>query len=183
MGKLDDGDAIIDFSIDGTQCPIWEPRPWSVIWSSHKFGGKPGVNYEIMLRLNKPELVWVFGPIPPGKYNDCATFKLKLMQQFPFWKRAVGDDGYRGLDEFISLRNEFDPPELATFKERAMARHENFNQRLKKWQVLTKRFRHGVGNHKTAFRAVCAITLYEIGNGSTSLFDPFPRETREEEEV
>ena len=181
MGKLDDGDAIIDFSIDGTQCPIWEPRPWSVIWSSHKFGGKPSVNCEIMLRLNKPELVWIFGPIPPGKYNDCATFKLKLMQQFPFWKRAVGDDGYRGLDEFISLRNEFDPPELAAFKERAMARHENFNQRLKKWQVLTKRFRHGVGNHKTAFRAVCAITLYEIGNGSTSLFDPFPQETREEE--
>eukprot|EP00978_Attheya_sp_CCMP212_P037278 scaffold174504_cov63-Attheya_sp.AAC.6 len=136
-----------------------------------------------MLKLNKPELVWVFGPTPLGKYNDCATFKLKLKQQFPFWKHAVGDDGDRGLDKFITLHNEFDPPELAAFKEHAMARHESFSfsQHLKKWQVLTKRFWHGVGNHKTAFRSVCAITLYKIGNGNTSLFVPFPRETQEEE--
>eukprot|EP00978_Attheya_sp_CCMP212_P018690 scaffold51646_cov47-Attheya_sp.AAC.2 len=152
MGELDEGEANIDFSIDGTQCPIWEPRPWSpVIWSSFKFGGKPGVNYEIMLRLNKPELVWLFGPTPPGNYNDCSVFKLKLMKKFPYWKRAVGDDGYRGLSEFITLRNEFDPPELREFKERAMARHESFNQRLKKWDCLTKMFRHGIRNHGKAF--------------------------------
>eukprot|EP00978_Attheya_sp_CCMP212_P008307 scaffold19497_cov58-Attheya_sp.AAC.2 len=65
---MDDGDAIIDFFIDRTQRPIWEPHPWSVIWSGFKFGGKPGVNYELMLlRLNKSELVW----------------------EFPFWKRAM----------------------------------------------------------------------------------------------
>jgi hypothetical protein len=118
-----------------------------------------------MLRLNKSEELVSLGfwSDSPGKYNNCSTFKLKLKQEeFSFWKCALGDDGYRGLGEFITLCNKFDSPELDAFKEHAMACHESFNQRIQKWQVLTKTIWHGVTSyHKTAFWPVCAIsTLY-----------------------
>jgi hypothetical protein len=49
-------DGIIFFmSVDGTHCPIEEPHPFSKKWSSHKFGGKPGLNYEIGLKIDEQE--------------------------------------------------------------------------------------------------------------------------------
>ena len=86
----------------------------------------------------------------------------------------IGDKGYRGEPEFVSTSNEFDPKEIADFKNRASARHETFNQRLKTFKCLTEKFRHGVSNHKVAFEAVCVITIYQLENGSISLLDAYP---------
>lgn len=73
----------------------------------------------------------------------------------------------------ISTHNEFDSKEFAYFKERVKARHETFNQRLKNFDCLSTKFRHGIDNHKEAFEAVCVIVMYEIENGGSSLFDPY----------
>ena len=173
LDELDEG-FIFMLSLDGTHCPIWEPRPFWKGWSSHKLGGSAGVNYEIALLLHKPILAWVKGPLPPGKFPDISVFRMELKGKLPAGKRIVGDDGYKGEPEYISTRNDLDPPELIVFKERVMARHETFNQRLKTFECLTTPFRHGVDNHKVAFEAVCAITMYEIENGGTTLFDPYP---------
>ena len=179
MGTLADNDEGLIFfgTIDGVHCPIQEPRPFSKDWSSHKFGKKAGVDYELVVCLNKPNLGWVYGPIPPGKYNDISTFKRKLKrvleEGFP-GMRLIGDKGYRGEPDLISTRNEFDPEEIAEFKDRALARHETFNQRLKCFKCLSTRWRHGVANHKVAFEACCALVLLQIRSGSTTLFDPYP---------
>ena len=69
--------------------------------------------------------------------------------------------------------NLFDPRDMAEFKQRVLARHESFNQRLKSFRCLTTKFRHGIDDHKVAFEAVCVITIYEMENGSP-LFDPYP---------
>ena len=79
--------------IDGVHCRIEEPRPFSTKWSSHKFGGKPGVNYELVLRIDKDELLSVVGPIPAGKLNDLSTFRSDLKQRMPLGKKLIGDDG------------------------------------------------------------------------------------------
>ncbi|CAB9527100.1 hypothetical protein SEMRO_1942_G306740.1 [Seminavis robusta] len=42
--EADDG-MIFFLTVDGTHCPIEEPRPFSKIWSSHKFGGDAALNY------------------------------------------------------------------------------------------------------------------------------------------
>ena len=65
-------------SLDGTHCPIEEPKPWSQIWSSHKLGKKAGVTYEIGLRIHTPDLAWVNGPFPAGQYNDLDMFRASL---------------------------------------------------------------------------------------------------------
>lgn len=87
----------------------------------------------------------------------------------------IADDGYLGLPDLISIRNEFDDGEIGYFKELVMSRHENFNQRLKTFKCLSTKFRHGIDNHRVAFEAVCATIMYEIESGGTSLFDPYPR--------
>lgn len=92
MGSWDEVEEGLTFmlSVDGTHCPQEEPRPWSKIWSSHKLGGKAGLNYEIGLLIHKPKLVWVRGPTPPGLYNDITVFKQELMKkcQDSSWKES-----------------------------------------------------------------------------------------------
>ena len=74
---LNNDDGVFILSIDGTHCPIEEPRPWSRKWSSHKLGKKAGVAYEVALRIQKDELAWVHGPFPAGD-NDIEIFRNKL---------------------------------------------------------------------------------------------------------
>lgn len=160
-------------SVDGTHCPQEEPNPFSEKWSSHKLGGSAGLNYEIGLSIHKPQLKWVKGPTPPGEFPDISVFRQELKNKIPPGRKVIADDGYKGEPDIISLRNEFDPREIAEFKERVMARHETFNQRLKNFNCLSQRFRHGIERHKVSFEAVCVIVMYEMTYGGASLFDPY----------
>ena len=73
-----DDDAIFMLSIDGTHCPIEEPKPWDSKWSSHKLGDNAGVAYEVGLRVHSSDLAWVHGPLPPGDFNDLKLFRHSL---------------------------------------------------------------------------------------------------------
>ena len=142
-------------------------------------GGRPGVNCELAITINHPRLVWVHGPTQPGAKNDVAVFKSRLQttmrDNFP-GRRLIGDSGYSGVPEFISTKNSFDPKEIAQFKDRVLARHESFNQRLKCFAVLKTPFRHEnrIQVHGICFRAVCVHVLLQMRHGHGLLFDPCP---------
>lgn len=182
MPTLEEADVGLTFlfTIDGTHCPIEEPRPFSTIWSSHKFGGSAGLNYEIGLRIDKPQLLWLYGPTAPGAQPDITVFRQKFLPVLERHAadgrptRGIADQGYRGEPQYLSTKNDFDLREIAEFKDRACARHENFNQRLKLFKCLSTKWRHGVENHRSAFEAVAVLTIYQLENGSASLFDPYP---------
>ena len=161
-------------SIDRIHCPIDEPTPWSPIWSSHKLDGKPAANYELGILIHESKLAWVQGPSPPGLKNDLSVFREALKYALPAGKRCFGDKGYRGEPDYISTQNEHDIREVAEFKERVLSRHKNFNQRLKCFNILKNRFRHNIEQHKAAFESVCAIVMYELESGGTSLLEPYP---------
>jgi hypothetical protein len=186
--EADDG-LVFFMTVDGTHCPIREPRPFSTIWSSHKLGGGPGLNYEIGLSIYKAKLIWIHGPTPPGLHNDLDVAKEKLipaMRQFneirpQVNRRILGDGIYaaKAVADIFSVKNEFDPREIEEFKDRAMARHEFFNNHLKKWSILSTMFRHDRKGdfllyHRQCFHCVAAICCYQFDNGSYSLFDPYP---------
>lgn len=172
---------IFMLSVDGTHCPIEEPFPFSTIWSSHKLGGKPGLNYEIALRIDQPEVLSVYGPTPPGKQPDISVFRhgvlMEKMRQFAEARglpmRGIGDKGYRGEPDFLSARSEHDPLEIAEFKNRVLARQENFNRIIKLFKCFVHAFRHGIEQHGICFRAVCAIQCYALKNESLSLLDVY----------
>ena len=177
MGNIEDAARdgyVFVLSVDGVHCPINEPHPWSSKWSSHKLGGHAAVNYELGVFINEDRLGWVNGPFPAGKCPDLAVFRIGLKEALSPGTKIIGDRGYRGEPDFISTANGLDPRELAEFKERVLSRHESFNQRIKNYKCLSERFRHNLELHKTCFEAVCAITMYEIESGATSLLDPYP---------
>jgi hypothetical protein len=188
--QADDG-LVFFMTVDGTHCPIREPRPFSTIWSSHKQGGKAGLNYEVGLSIHKEKLVWVHGPTPPGLHNDLDVAREALIPALrafnkdhpqPINRRILADGIYaaKSVADIISTKNEFDPREIEEFKDRATARQEYFNNNLKKWKVLSTEFRHDRKGdfllyHRECFHCVAAICCYQIDNGSYSLFDPYPK--------
>lgn len=176
VGTLESHDEGLVFfmSIDGTHCPIQEPRPFSKEWSSHKFGGKPACNYEVGLLIHKPKLIWVHGPTRPGKDNDLEVFRQKLIHELPDDCRIIADGIYAAEPNYISTKNDLDDKPVWQFKNRTLARHENFNQRLKCFNVLKHRYRHGVDRHGKTFRACCVLLVFEIENGNTTLLNPYP---------
>lgn len=178
LGNLEDHDEglIIMFTLDGTQSRTEEPRPFSTDNSSFKYAGKAGVNYELGLLIHRPRLIWVNGPTQPGKDNDVEVFRSKLkgemLKRIP-GRKGLADKGYRGEEDLIVRRNDLDPPELAEFKDRALARTEKFNGFLKKFKCLKDEWRHLKISHGAAFRAVCALTQCQIDTGVKTLFDPY----------
>ena len=181
--EADDG-FVYFMSVDGTHCRIQEPRPFSKVWSSHKFGKAAAVNYEIGLSISKSKLIWLYGPIPAGLKNDLDVAKEKLVPKLQEYnkkktpkRRIIADDIYKdqSLSDLFSNKNELDSKDLSKFKERVMARHENFNCLLKKWKILDTVFRaHDLDEHQVCFEAVAAIVCYQLDNGSYSLLDPYP---------
>ena len=113
------------------------------------------------------------GPFKPGENADIKIFRQEpngLKKQIPDGKKAIGDRGYRGEQEKVSIRNPHDSATVKDFKNRARARHESFNGRIKQFRVLDARFRHDVDEHQVVFEAVCVILQYEMENGHP-LFD------------
>jgi hypothetical protein len=91
-----------------------------------------------------------------------------LKSKIPAGKRVIGDEGYKGGLQ-ISTRNAQDTRAVKILKNRAKARQDTFNKRIKIFKILDERFRHSVKKHKAAFEAVCVLVQYEMENGH-SLF-------------
>jgi DDE superfamily endonuclease len=152
-------------SVDGTHCRIEEPRNRpEKNWYSHKHH-KPCVAYEIAIDLQESRIIWVSGPHFAGD-TDLVIFRKEggLKDHIPDGFKAIGDKGYIGEDK-VSINNELDPLPVKIFKRIARARHEDVSGRIKRFDILSDRFRHGVNKHKTAFEAVCVLVQYTLENG------------------
>jgi len=160
-------------TVDGVHCPINEPSHGE--WSknpehcSHKFGSS-GLNCEIAISIYKNKIVWTNGPFKAGKHTDIKVFRAGLKDMIPKGKLVIADLGYRGEHVLIATPNSHDSAAVREFKSMALARHETFNGKIKLFQCLSHRFRHGMEKHKMCFEAVAVIGVYMIENGSP-LFD------------
>ena len=157
---------IIILSVDKTHCRIKEPRSLpDKKWYSHKLN-KPGVSYEIALHLFKNKVAWVNGPFQAGE-SDLHIFRVEggLKSKIPPGKLVIADKGYNGESEVISVPNNFDTDEVKVFKQRARARQESFNARIKEFSILSQCFRSKPDLHVIVFEAVCVVAQFSIENG------------------
>jgi len=141
----DGGDEIYLLSVDGVHFRINEPRTEpSSKWCSHKHKSA-GLSYELGISIYKNKLVWINGPFKAATH-DKTIFKKDLAKKIPAGKKAIADRGYNGkaCQHQLSIRNPRDSDGLKEFKMRVRARHENFNARIKNFNILEARFRHGV---------------------------------------
>ena len=164
-------------TVDGVHCRIAEPRtdPGSK-WYDHKTNSA-GVAYEVALAIRSSTVASIRGPFPASAH-DLTIFRGgkkdeeknpdALIFKIPPGKKAIADSAYEGeagADGKISISRAGDSDEVKQYKARAKARQETFNSRLKSFQVLDLRFRHGYKRHKAAFEAVATLVIYDMENG------------------
>ena len=134
------GDDIWILTVDGTHVWLYEPGhpefSQDSEYYSHKFN-KAGINYELGIAIATGKLVWMNGPYKAGN-NDLKIFtrcglKEKLLE---LMKKGIGDRGYAGHHEVISIPNRKDVREVKLFKSRALKRHETFNGMTKTFGIL-----------------------------------------------
>jgi hypothetical protein len=138
-------------------------------------------------------IVWLHGPFAPGDWNDLMIFRDGLKPRLLEERAATGrierveaDDGYTAEDPLVvkaaaGVRYMEDTHWNAK-RGKARRRHETVNERIKNFEVLTKRFEHDVEKHSMCFRA-CAILAqlcfqhgkrspYEVNNYDQVWMDP-----------
>ena len=83
-----------------------------------------------------------------------------LMNHIPDGKRCIGDSGMRGEPSKISTTKPGHSKEVKKFFSRVRARQETLFTRMKNFDVLKNRFRHGINLHKMCLEAVAVIVQY-----------------------
>ena len=160
----------------------------SADWYDFK-SNSSGLKYEFACALRRPEIVWVNGPKPCGLSSDSTMFRggkkdddegdldtTALYHMLPKGKKAIGDSGYEGMPEKVTITRDGQSDDLKQFLGRAKNRQESLHTRLKSFNCLYHRFRHGKSTqnkmelHKMCVEAVCVIVQYDMENGSP-IFD------------
>jgi hypothetical protein len=155
--------------LDGTSCPIQEPRQsFSKGWSAFKFGKKAGVTYEVCQCLATGWIVWINGPYPAGDFPDKTIFDRELILMIDEGETVLADAGYSGRDRYITSSNMY---ETNPVKKRAKARLEQLNSRFKGFEILKVPFREEKARHYDVFHAIAVIIQLEIEMG---VYVPFP---------
>lgn len=168
-GEFEDDEVYI-ISVDGVHCRMQEVRrdPGSK-WYTHKHNSA-GVSYELGIAIRRNQLVWINGPFPASRH-DITTFRSAnepangLKAKIPDGKRAIGDSGYKGEPNKVSITRENHSDDVKEYFGRVKSRHETFNARLKGFKALDTAFRHGFHQHKQVFESVCIAVQYDIETG------------------
>ncbi|CAJ1944984.1 unnamed protein product [Cylindrotheca closterium] len=158
-------------SVDGVHFCIWEPRKFpSAKWYSPKYK-KAGLAYEIGVAVHHNKIVWVNGPFPAGE-NDKKIFDKPdgLRSKLKDGQQCVADQGYRGNLDKVVICNSRHDSQTKDVMERAKARQESVNSRLKNFRVLRMPFRtvgaQRLRKHKTVLEACLVIIQFELDNES-----------------
>ena len=127
-------------------------------------------------------MVWTRGPFVAsihdinvfcgGDKEDKANWdRESLYFKMPHEMRAVGDSGYGGEPDKITIYKSEHSKEMREFLAHAKNREESLHSRFSSFGVLKERFRHGKGTqnkmdfHQSCAEAVCVIVQYDFENG------------------
>ena len=151
--------------MDGTDCPIYEPTPFSPEWYSHKFRGA-GWRYELGVCIQTGDICWMNGPFRCGVWVDIEIFRRDLKQRLLPGEMVECDGGYRGDPSCRHKHIIFNEAD-GRAKAGARARHETVNHDVKTFACLTQVWRHQRRLHKYAFASAVVLTQlnYNFGGG------------------
>mmetsp|Transcript_4342 Transcript_4342/g.9641 ORF Transcript_4342/g.9641 Transcript_4342/m.9641 type:complete len:455 (+) Transcript_4342:92-1456(+) len=142
-----------------------------------------GLKYEFCLAIYEDRVVWMNGPVAPS-IHDITVFRGgdadedvedrdqdALYFQLEEGEMCIADSGYSGEPSKCLLAKDEHPQELKELAARAKNRQETFHWRLKAFNILGGRFRHGKNTkhrmelHKIVVEAVVGIIQYDFENG------------------
>jgi DDE superfamily endonuclease len=143
-------------TVDGIDCPIQEPSPFSSVWYSHKLNGA-GLWYEVGICIQTGRIVWINGPYQPGPWPDLRIFRHRLMRTLVPNEWIVANKGYTEGLNFVIYKG-VGPDWYQTMVATALARHEAINSVFKRFKVLSTHYRHGPECHELTFAAIACMT-------------------------
>ena len=158
-------DTVFILTVDGVHFKTYESRkkPTAKVYS-HKSNG-PAMSYEIAIAIHESRVLSINGPFDASK-ADITIFRDQLKDAMPEGKRGIGDSGYQGEPGKLSFHRAAHSKDMTNFINRVRARHENFNARIKNFNILSNCFRsNDKAKHKMAFEAVCILCQYDMENG------------------
>jgi hypothetical protein len=150
--------------VDGTDCRIQEPKPFSTKWFSHKFK-KAGLRYEVAVCIKTGDIIWVNGPFPCGRWPDIKIFRRDLIHKLAIGEMVEADLGYRGESNYVRTPPMYVSRSDRRAKRNARARHETVNKRIKDFRCLHTLFRHDRRLHRSCFFAAVVVTQLSFENG------------------
>ena len=109
--------------------------------------------------LHRPAICWVSGPWPAGNFSDLRIFRQDMKDALDVGEYVIADGTYadeKCLQPPRSTHSAYS--QLSQIR----ARHENVNGRLKIFNVLNLKFRHGLHRHRNCFMAVVNITSLSL---------------------
>ncbi|EJK49115.1 hypothetical protein THAOC_32038 [Thalassiosira oceanica] len=152
-------------------------------WDTHTGNNhSSGLKYEFAMSIRRPNLVWMRGPLPAGEMHDGTEVRplralsigtdMNLNFLFLTGKKAIGDSGYSGIDN-VTITREGHSREMKQWLGRAKNRQESLHSRIKSFNILKQRFRHGrkgtddkLDLHRTCVEAVCVLVQYDMDCGN-----------------
>ena len=139
--------------------------------------------YAFCLSLSEPRIVWVDGCVPAA-VADITLFRGGTVEDgegnwdrgalyfhIPKGKRDIADDGLAGEPDKITIASPALPTPVKNYISDAKSRQETMHTRLKSFNILRHRFRHGSGTeekmalHKSVVEALCVVIQYDYENG------------------
>jgi hypothetical protein len=160
FGPFAPGTALI-FSVDGVHFLIKEPRKTpSSKWYSHKFHS-PGLAYEIAVATRENQICWTNGPFPASVHN-VTIYRDALMLVVPPGCYGIGDSGYAGEPDTLTMIRPGDSTAVKQFKEAARARQENVNGRIKEFAIIDKHWVYDWQKHEIVFKALVVMIQYDL---------------------
>ena len=139
------------------------------------------LKYEFCLAIYEDRVVWINGPFPPS-IHDVTVFRggnadesedawdhNSLYFKLGGDEQCIADSGYAGEPKCVLTKEEHSN-EFKEFSSRAKNRQETFHWRLKAFNILGGRFRHGKNTlhrmklHKMAVEAVAGIVQCKCGD-------------------
>jgi hypothetical protein len=123
------------------------------------------LNYEVGVCIQTGDIVWVNGPFNAGGLNDIKLYRRTLKYQLVPGEMVEADRGYRG-DKTIKCPETVVSLSDTQAKQKAQARHEAVNGRLKQFRVLVSVFRHEYNLHQFVFYDFAVLTQISFENGS-----------------
>lgn len=138
---------------DSRDCAIADPEPFSAQWFSYKITGA-GLRYLVGVSMVPADIVWLAGPFPFGAHPDWKIFREYLKTRLNPGTRVIAYNGY--TDE-LALR-QADATWFKIYQRDVRGRQEGVNGRLKRFRILTVRFRHEKKLHGHCFFAIANIT-------------------------
>ena len=137
-------------TIDGTDCPIQEPKRFDKSYYLHKIRAA-GLRYEVGVNIQTGDIVWVNGPYKCGAFPDLKIFREKLKSLLDCGEYVEADNGYCGEPKCVRVASSIVSKKDKCAKGKACARHETINCCFKKYCVLSKFFRHDRSKHQNCF--------------------------------